>query len=203
MTSTKLEKLLIGEVSGVDDPAHEIPGWMVAKAATPPASDAAGDSGFVDKIKALITKGGEPTGESEIEMTKDELVAVLEEREVALVEKMTEAVAKSVEVPAAGEATPAAEVTPPAPAETTTTTAETLSVEDIQKGIAEALAPYAEALEKTLDRLAAVETALAKGARMSLNGQETQGEGTEAPPTVRDGIAAALKNRGGTPSGIR
>lgn len=31
-TATKLEKLLIGEVSGVDDPANQIPGWMVAKA---------------------------------------------------------------------------------------------------------------------------------------------------------------------------
>jgi hypothetical protein len=31
MELRKLEKLLIGEVSGVDDPANEIPGWMVAK----------------------------------------------------------------------------------------------------------------------------------------------------------------------------
>ena len=31
MESTKLEKLLISEVSGVDDPANELPGWMVTK----------------------------------------------------------------------------------------------------------------------------------------------------------------------------
>jgi len=31
--STKLEKLLISEVSGVDDPASLLPGWMVTKAA--------------------------------------------------------------------------------------------------------------------------------------------------------------------------
>ena len=31
MTPTKLSKLLIGEVSGVDDPANELRGWLVAK----------------------------------------------------------------------------------------------------------------------------------------------------------------------------
>lgn len=33
---TKLEQLFIGEVSGVDDPANQMPGWMVAKAAGQP-----------------------------------------------------------------------------------------------------------------------------------------------------------------------
>jgi hypothetical protein len=32
--STRLAKLLIQEVSGVDDPANEIPGWMIMKNAT-------------------------------------------------------------------------------------------------------------------------------------------------------------------------
>lgn len=32
MQQTKLETLLITEVSGVDDPANELPGWMVTKA---------------------------------------------------------------------------------------------------------------------------------------------------------------------------
>jgi hypothetical protein len=31
--AVKLEKLIIGEVSGVDDPANQIPGWMVQKSA--------------------------------------------------------------------------------------------------------------------------------------------------------------------------
>jgi hypothetical protein len=35
MGPKKLEKLLIGEVSGVDDPANEIPGWMVMKSHRP------------------------------------------------------------------------------------------------------------------------------------------------------------------------
>jgi hypothetical protein len=32
MTATKLEQLLIKEVSGVDDPANGLPGWLVMKA---------------------------------------------------------------------------------------------------------------------------------------------------------------------------
>lgn len=38
MTATKLEKLLLQEISAVDDPANEIPGWQVMKARKPPAS---------------------------------------------------------------------------------------------------------------------------------------------------------------------
>jgi hypothetical protein len=34
-SAVKLENLIIGEVSGVDDPANESPGWMVTKAAGP------------------------------------------------------------------------------------------------------------------------------------------------------------------------
>lgn len=33
MDALKLEKLFIGEVSGVDEPANEVPGWLVAKSA--------------------------------------------------------------------------------------------------------------------------------------------------------------------------
>lgn len=40
MEPVKLERLLIQEVSGVDDPANELPGWMVTKSASGNASAA-------------------------------------------------------------------------------------------------------------------------------------------------------------------
>jgi hypothetical protein len=36
---TKLERLLIAEVSGVDDPANEVPGWMLMKSAAAARTD--------------------------------------------------------------------------------------------------------------------------------------------------------------------
>jgi hypothetical protein len=39
MTQVKLDKLFMTEISGVDDPANQLPGWMVAKSATPTLAD--------------------------------------------------------------------------------------------------------------------------------------------------------------------
>jgi hypothetical protein len=51
-TAVKLERLFINEVSGVDDPANESPGWMVAKANAPSypiGPDQAWDVGAAEK----------------------------------------------------------------------------------------------------------------------------------------------------------
>ena len=54
MVAQKLEKLLIAEVSGVDDPANEIPGWMVTKNA---------DAGAVPRAGGLLAIKGRRVGD--------------------------------------------------------------------------------------------------------------------------------------------
>lgn len=61
--STKLERLFIGEVSGVDDPANEIPGWMVSKSVSGDAvlfgPDRSWDVGEAEKRVREVTKATE------------------------------------------------------------------------------------------------------------------------------------------------
>lgn len=200
--ATKLEQLLIKEISGVDDPANEIPGFMVLKSAdgeatptvdeTVTPSEATDDTSIVQRIRNLLT------GKEDLEMNKDELTAVLDEREDALVEKFAAIVAKSVEAPVVKGVeeteTPVIEETP--------VVAEIADVEpamtaaDITKAIEDVLAPVVEALDKTLDRVERLESTLPGLAiRKSLDGQE----GDETPvvhtPTLGDAIGAALKGR--------
>jgi hypothetical protein len=198
MDATKLEKLLIGEVSGVDDPANQSPGWVVMKAEGAPsgalvvvpgdAADEAATTTIKERLKGWIL------GEKEdLQMDKSELSEILDEREDALIAKMTEAVSKSVE--AAKVAAPVEEtvaVTPPAEA-----AEPTLTVEDIAKAIEVGLEPYNEILEKVMDRLEKTESALTGSARKSLDGQEgtTTDEGEEAPQ-LADAIVKALRNPG-------
>lgn len=55
--ATKLEKLLISEVSGVDDPANELMGWMVAKAKSAPITFGPDDTPWnVGEAEARIRK---------------------------------------------------------------------------------------------------------------------------------------------------
>lgn len=195
--TAKLEKLFIAEVSAVDDPANAVPGWMVAKAADSLSDaevagievDLASEedaTSIVEKIKGLLFG-------KENDVTKDELTAALEERDNALVEKMTEIVKASVEPAPASEAAteaPAAEAAP-APAEVEPAVEQTFSLtaEDIAKAIEDGIQPVLEILDKTLDRVEALESRSAT--RKSIDGQE---DGSEEPPaeTVKTAIAKAL-----------
>ncbi len=291
MEATKLERLLISEVSGVDDPANQLPGWRVLKAAgdepdlllalagemevfTKAAADKTpyGDVTYADpgyqedgkkrypldsethiraawsyinqagnadlysaddlsKVKAKIQaamkkigaevsttksaetvdsnstivakiKGillGSPTGKDDLEMDKAELTAILDERDEALVQKVAEAVSASVPVPAEGEGATEPEAGATASAESSEAPA--LTAEDITKAIQEALAPYNEILEGMLDRTEAIESALGVAARKSLDGQETNEDGTpveKSAPNLSDAISSRVaKARGG------
>lgn len=190
MEQTLLATLLMEEVSGVDDPANQVPGWMVTKSAD---GEQAASESIVAKVKGLLSTLGAPTGK-EIDMEKDELLATLEERDEALVAKVAEAVAKSV-APAEGAAE---EV--PATAEAVVEAPVGVSVEDVTKAIEDAIVktviePHSEIFEKILDRLEGVESALGVAARKSLDGQEAnEGEPvTKSTPDLGDAIAAAFK----------
>ncbi len=305
---TKLAQLLITEVSGVDDPANELPGFMVAKASSPPQAREIGPDGewdvaaaeerirkatgadtaptpayagcflqhdeedagsfgaykflvcdvvdgvvkvmpaairaasahaasagvpetdlaelgaaiasleaaagitgeaeetnaktIVGKIRQLLW----PMGRDEVDMTKDELTAELDARFDAFGEALVEKLAPKVEETEASVEDGGSEVSKAEEVEhETTTDAETegetveaapaLTIEDIQKSITEALAPYNEILEGILKRAEAVESALAISARKSLVGQESgEAEGeVEATPTVADAITKAFR----------
>ncbi len=163
---TKLEKLLISEVSGVDDPANELPGWLVQKAATATPTKAADPAAptLKDRLGLLFGK--------EDDVTKEELVAILDERDalakaaapaepvvpvvapVPAPEPVATATAKAegdpIPAPAAVVEAPAA----PAPAPVAVAA---LTEADVTKAVETAVEPIVEALSKTLDRLAAVE----------------------------------------------
>jgi hypothetical protein len=191
-TLTKLEKLLISEVSGVDDPANEAPGHLVLKSAAQASAVAAdaGETSMVGKITSFLH------GKEEVDMTKEELLAGLAERDDALVTKFAEAVAKAVapvEVIA-----PAPVATAPAPAAPAPASAEAglLTAEEVVKAIEEANAPLLEVMSKTLDRVEKLEKTSATAARKSLDGQEgaPSDSGTvTTTPTVSDAIAKALR----------
>lgn len=194
----KLEKLFIAEVSGVDDPANELPGWMVAKSAGLSDAELEGSAddetatSIVEKIKNLILG-------KEIDVTKDEVAEVFDAKSDELVEKIAERLSKSVE-PATSEATteaaaPAAEAAPAAPAAEVVDepAAPALSAEDIAKAFEEAQAPLLEILDKVLDRVEALEKGTAT--RKSLTGQEDNHEDAPEEPTVQDAIKAALSGQ--------
>jgi len=286
MEQTKLDSLLISEVSGVDDPANQLPGWMVTKAAGGNAADlllvlanemealtkasttkepygnveyadpgyqkdgkkrypldteehiraawsyinaednaalytaeqlaevkgkikaamkkigaeveedtskAASDSeSIVARIKGILSLGS-PI-EKGIEMEKDELLAVLADRDEALAKSISEAVAEAVSKSVApaegegtGEETPAAEAAPAVDVEGVTKAA-------VEAAVAEVESKYNEILEKALDRIETLEQRLGVAARKSLDGQES-GEGepvTKSTPDLGDAIAAAF-----------
>lgn len=292
---TKLERLVIGEVSGVDDPANELPGWMVAKATgqtellvghdapwdvadaelrireatgatdaptakyascflwpgndttpdkfadykflvcdvvdgrvsvMPRALKAVGDrlpysslsDDDKDAVAAKLTKLRERVGaaeavsvaedatsivgkianllrgKDEVDMTKDELNAVLDERFGSLADKLAETLSKSAEAPATEVAPPAApEVTPAATPEAGEPIV-ALTAEDVSKAIDAALQPVLEVCDKMLDRLAEVEGRFAT--RKSLDGQEGGEGGDESnkPPTFGQALAKAMRS---------
>jgi hypothetical protein len=189
VTPKKLVKLSIGEVSGVDSPANEIPGFMVMKS-TDAASDETATS-LLGKIRDLI-KG---SGKEDIEMTKEELTTELDARFEAFGEALVEKLSKSVEAPEAEGATAVEKATEveKTEVEKAEVVEPGLTIEDVTKAISEALEPYGEVFEKVLERIERTEKALA--IRKSLDGQEG-GEVEEAKePTVGDAIAKAFAGR--------
>jgi hypothetical protein len=174
------------EISGVDDPANEIPGWMVAKAAD--------DTSIVGKIrKALST-----TGKEDIDMTQDELNAELDARFATLAEGLVEAVSKAVAAALPSVEAPVAattEVTAPveaAPVDAPAGITEETIAKAIETGIETAITPVLDVIDKALDRIVAIETGTV--IRKSLDGQEGGDDGA-APqaPTLSDAIGAVLK----------
>lgn len=206
MEQTKLERLLISEISGVDEPANQLDGWMVTKSVdggepvtapegvefeehtSEPVSES--NDSIVAKIKGILL--GTPG--KDIDMEKTELVAILAESNEALAkslgEAVTEALAKSV-VPAEGEEQPTVEATIEEPVAT-------LTAEDVAKAVSEAVEEATvksnEIFEAILGRIEGIETALGMVARKSLDGQEG---GTEEPvekatPKLADAIESAF-----------
>ena len=191
----------------MDDPANEAPGWMVAKSGTSPdaavggvvvhqhfsVTDPAASAeveapapaeaaalSVVGKIKALLT------GKEDIEMTKEEMNAELDVRFDALSETLKSLIPASVEAPAE-VATP--EAAPEEPA-----VAAGVTADEVSKAVEDGLAPFLEVIDKTLDRIAGIESALA--IRKSLDGQETRDdESADNKPTLNDAFTAALKGR--------
>lgn len=204
--ATKLERLLIKEISGVDDPANETPGWMVAKSAetsgdsaaqivihqhispapgTPDEAPASPDGealSVVGKIKALLT------GKEDIEMTKEEMNAELDARFEGLTETLKSLIPAPSETPAPIEAV--VEV-PAAEAPATEDAQPVLTNEDLTKAVQDGLAPFLEVIDKTLDRIAGIEDTLA--IRKSLDGQEERApESADNKPTLDDAFSKAL-----------
>jgi hypothetical protein len=202
--ATKLEGLLIKEISGVDDPANEAPGWMVAKSGTTgdvlpeggivihqhfntdttnvvdveaPAPAEAEALSVVGKIKALLT------GKEDIDKTKEELAIELDSRFADLSETLKSLVPASIEAPA--------EVAEVAPEIAAVPEVAGVSAEDVAKAIEDGLAPFLEVIDKTLDRIAGIESALV--IRKGLDGQESRDESADTTPTLNDAFALALK----------
>jgi len=206
MEATKLAKLLINEVSGVDDPANEIPGWMVAKSATALAAPADAPSEAAPTAWEKIRNSIFATRKDDIDMTSEELTAALDERDNALVEKFADVVKAAV---APAEGAPEVETTPEAPAaapaapaaEAPSVEAASLSAEDLTKAIQEALAPYNEILEKVIDRFEPIERALGVAARQSLEGQEGAPEPSTEKPVTKSAITTLLERPVGSSVG--
>lgn len=205
---TKLEKLLIGEVSGVDDPANETPGWLVMKAASAASSsaDASATANAADAAPTLKDRLALLFGKEDDGMTEDALKAILDEREDALVEKLAVKLAPTApEAPAA----PAVEATaltekasapeapaPAAPAPEAAPAA--LDAEAIEKAavakVEAILEPLVKALDAVIDRLAAVEARFAT--RQSIPAQDPAAgeEGVaKTTNTVGSAIEAAFR----------
>lgn len=187
---------MIGEVSGVDDPANALPGWIVAKAASPDTQQTAASESpdealsIVGKIRNLVF----PAGKEEVEMTKEELNETLDARDETLIKSLVEAISEAVKPAPVEKAdeVPAVPETPETPETPEAVTA--LTAEDVTKGVEDALQPVLEILDKALDRIAAVENAQTSSARKSLDGQESAGgeDAPEALPPVQAAISKAL-----------
>ena len=153
-------------------------------------------STVLEKIRGLLGRSlAERT--DEVEMTADELTAILDERDTALVEKFAEVV-KSVETPeepVVAEAAKAPETEAPAEVEAPVG----LTADDVSKAIQDAFAPYNDILEKVLDRVEGVEEKLGIAARKSLEGQETAEVAETETTKSKDGeigvVRFALGNR--------
>lgn len=193
--ATKLERLLISEVSGVDDPANEVPGWLVAKSAGAPCpEDERSAVALVAKIKALFS------GKEDEDMTKDELNTELDARFSELGKSLAAQLAKSVEV-LAGEGATGEPAAPAAPAEAAAAEpAVSITVEDVAKAFEDGIQPVLEVIDKTLDRLERIERAMALATRKSIDGQEDEPTGTSAKPGVREAITKALLNPSSGPN---
>jgi hypothetical protein len=187
----RLAKLLITETSSVDDPANELPGWIVQKAAgTGPTAP------IVAKIRDLIL-GAPLEGKDDIEMDAAELTAILDERIEKALAANADAVAKTVEPAPTGEVAPVVvPATEVAPATEPVAIAPGLTAEDVTKGVKEAIEPLLEVIDKALDRIENVETALGYAARKSIEGQETNegAEGEDKTPDLADAIAKAFRH---------
>lgn len=187
MEQVKLERLFMEEISGVDDPANQLPGWMVTK-----ATDAA-PTKIVAKVKELLL--GAPTdGKDDIDMERDELVAILAEERAANADAIAKAVAEAVSKSVApAEGATEGETEPVAVTSEDVVKAVTEAVEKVEKA-------YNEILENLITRLEGCETSLGIAARKSLEGQEDGAPAEEgvtkvAPktPDLGDAIAAAFK----------
>lgn len=192
MEPTKLEKLLISEVSGVDSPANQLDGWMVTKSAS------GSEPNIVARIKEALL--GTPTGKDDLDMDRTELVEVLGENNEALAKAVAAAVAESI-APAEGEGTTEeteakeTEVSAEVTAETAEALGEAIS-KSIQDKLDTALQPYNDILEKVLDRLERAESAFGVAARKSIEGQEVGPDGEpveKSTPDLADAISAAFK----------
>jgi hypothetical protein len=280
----RLAKLLITETSSVDDPANELPGWIVQKAAgngsavyllvaeemeaitkASASKEPYGDVTYADpgyqedkkkrypldsethiraawsyinqadnagaysatqlasikakikvamkKIGAEVAKDASPIvakirdlilgapleGKDDIEMDAAELTAILDERDEKLTKSIADAVAvaKSTEPTPTGEAAPVVvPATEVAPATEPVAIAPGLTAEDVTKGVETAIAPLLEVIDKALDRIENVETALGYAARKSIEGQEKPegAEGEVKTPDLADAIAKAFRN---------
>ena len=219
MEPTELQRLLVKEVSGVDDPANEIPGWMVAKAAADLATTASPTEDAPTFVARLRKSLGLATGK-DIDMTADELTTTLTANNEALAKSIVEgvgaavadAVAKSVPAPAeaAAAAAPAAEA---APAAVTMEAIEAAITAGVEAGLTKAIEGdettkgVNDILGAVIDRVAQIEKAFGVAARTSLDGQESAAadaatdatkskEKAPAVSGVQSAISKALRNPG-------
>lgn len=238
--SVQLSKLQVDEVSGVDEPANELPGWLVTKSkevgeVIEKVEDA--HNGFLtsldnvgqyltdapDDVQAAATTlkahviGLADTDDErrsfigravsyfkrkeEIEMTKDELEAIL----AAHTDSVTKSVGDTLgavlkeqaEAAAAAEAEAAAAVVVETEVETEVETdevAKTVSHEDFET-LSARVEVLAEAVGKSLDALGAIISKSVK--RNALDGQEGGDEeiakNKDQGPSLSDAFAKAIK----------
>lgn len=168
----------------------------IGEAATKAAAPDEDAPSTLEKIRNLLF----PARKDEVDMTVEELNAALDEREPALIEKVAEVVIAKSAAPAegasagAGTEAPAAAEAPSA--EATEQLVETLKAsltESLTESTQEALKPYNEILDATLERIAGIEKALGIVTRKSLDGQENgAGDGTEGTTTTKATFGDAL-----------
>lgn len=143
---------------------------------------------IVGKIKNLLLG-------KEIDVTKEELATELDARFESFGKSLVEDLAKSVAPAPAGEAAPevpAGDAAPAAPAADASVETSAITADDLAKAIETAQQPLLEVLDKTLDRLEALERGGA--VRKSVVGQEDRANDGDEPtvPTVKSAIAQAL-----------